>query len=122
MIHYTCDRCQCSINPAEQMRYVVHIDVQCVGDGPIEEDESIDHLSLINDVLEAEQADPSFADADHTRVDMGGEADDAVTMADDLEADGFTEQQYDLCPTCYRKYRRDPLAQARAFSLHFSAN
>jgi hypothetical protein len=102
MIHYSCDRCKRMLDPAQEMRYVVKIDVQAMLE-PTEMDESDDdrdHLVEINDMLED--------------LDL-----------DDLDLDGDEERQkqtFDLCPQCYRRFIQDPLGTESSFHVGFSHN
>ncbi len=107
MIHYTCDRCKAEIDPTNESRYVVEVDVQRItaeDDEPIEADE-VDSLSQLHHVLEGHSC--------GTTVDN-----DAI---DDGEPSTH-HAQYDLCPRCYKAFRRNPLGREASFALHFSKN
>ena len=54
MIHYSCDRCKRILDPAEDLRYAVTIEVQAMMDPlDIDEDEDDrDHLLEIQEILE----------------------------------------------------------------------
>ena len=101
MIHFTCDRCKRVIDPEQELRYVVRMEIEAVMD-PIRENEpqdDRDHLLEIDEILE--------------RV----EADDAAVE------DVFHKRRYDLCPQCYRKFAASPLGRERQPApLGFSHN
>ncbi|MEM8666876.1 MAG: hypothetical protein AAGG48_05135, partial [Planctomycetota bacterium] len=89
MIHYTCDRCKRQINPEEQTRFIVHIDIQSAADDTIvETDDDIDHLAELHQMLE-------------------GMHDGEVGDPDDEMASSH-HGQYDLCPECHRQFLKNP--------------
>jgi hypothetical protein len=101
MIHFTCDRCKRVIDPEQELRYVVRMEIEAVMD-PIHEDEpqdDRDHLLEIDEILE--------------RVEIS-----------DLDApdDSYHRRRYDLCPQCYRKFAANPLARDKKATLGFSHN
>jgi len=52
MIKYSCDMCKREIDPSEQLRYVVKVEIHAAFD-PLEIDEDDrDHLQEIQDILE----------------------------------------------------------------------
>jgi len=126
MIHYTCDRCQCVIDSSKRTRYVVHIDVQSVCEQPLEDDEAIDHLSVLNQVLEAESCEDTLLEKSHrgdgSLVDSIFEGEAVGSGSGEHAELDSASQQFDLCPDCYRKYRRNPLAREHSMSLQFSNN
>ncbi|MEM1226762.1 MAG: hypothetical protein AAGJ40_13760 [Planctomycetota bacterium] len=125
MIHYTCDRCRCQINPEHQQRFVVHIEVHGVSETPIVDDESIDHLSLINDVLEAEQLQSIQSNASQLLHHDSGRVDDDMDSFDAADAHALEtgeERAFDLCRNCYQQFCRNPLGHPNQFSMNFSSN
>ena len=53
MIHYTCDRCKRQIDPNQQTRYVVQIDIQSSTDEPCSSvEDDIDQLAVLHQSLE----------------------------------------------------------------------
>ena len=103
MIQYSCDRCNCSIDAEEDLRYVVKMEVHATMDSPGGEDSVLDrdHLLEIHEILE--RLDDSESDA----------------IADDI----YQRRRFDLCADCYRKFMVNPVgvdAAARAFG--FSEN
>lgn len=102
MIHYSCDRCRRMIDPAQEVRYSVKIDIQMVVEAieTEEADDDRDHLAEVHQMLESlDLDDPDF----------------------DLE-DEQQKLTYDLCPRCYRKYVRDPLGVDSTLHVGFSHN
>lgn len=101
MLHYSCDFCQRKIDPEEDVRYVVKLEVYPVVE-PTDEtelDEDRDHLQEINAVLE---------------------------RLDDRELENvapvFQKLHFDLCPECRRRFMKDPLGRDVTKHLQFSAN
>jgi hypothetical protein len=102
MIHYTCDRCKRVIDPEQELRYAVRMEIEAVID-PLHEHEpqdDRDHLLEIDELLE--RAD----------VEMSGED----------SSDVYHQRRYDLCPQCYRKFAANPLGRERKTALGFSHN
>jgi hypothetical protein len=102
MIHYSCDRCKCPIDPTEDLRYVVRIEIEAVMD-PLHDGEpqdDRDHLLEIEQILE--------------RV----EADESSEIGDEV----YQKRRYDLCPQCYRSFTQNPLGREKKVSLGFSQN
>jgi hypothetical protein len=102
MIHYTCDRCKRVIDPEQELRYIVRMEIEAVMD-PMHEQEVADdrdHLLEIDEILE--------------RVD----ADECPAIAEEV----YQKRRYDLCPQCCRKVSANPLARERKVSLGFSHN
>lgn len=138
MIHYTCDRCQRSIDLDEGPRYVVRIDVEVVANASDDasDDEAIDFLAELNELLALDSGsmDPLY-DASEPLDDLH----DALCRGDDLDHldsklstadhdDDFDGEKlslppsFDLCPSCYAAYAKNPLSRERALKLHFSNN
>ena len=102
MIHHTCDRCKRVIDPEQELRYVVRLEIEAVMD-PLHEDEpqdDRDHLLEIDEILE--------------RVE--------VADGDGIGEDIYQKRRYDLCPQCYRKFAGNPLGREKKASLGFSHN
>jgi hypothetical protein len=101
MIHHTCDRCKRVIDPDQELRYVVRMEIEVVMD-PIHEDEpqdDRDHLHEIDEILE--------------RVD--------VSDLDELD-EPLQKRRYDLCPQCYRRFSASPLGREKPATVGFSHN
>ena len=102
MIHYSCDRCKRPINPEDELRYVVKLEVQAAME-PIDSDEledDRDHLLEIQEILE--------------RL----EAEENEQISDDI----YQQRRYDLCADCYRQYIKNPVGAETAMHLGFSQN
>ena len=102
MIHYTCDRCKRVIDSAEELRYVVKLEIQAAMDVEAvdESEDDRDHLLEIHEILE---------------------------RADDLEDEAIGSEicnrsRFDLCCECYRKFMRNPVGMEPATQLNFSQN
>ncbi|SFH83436.1 hypothetical protein [Planctomicrobium piriforme] len=100
MIHYSCDLCGRSIR---DQRYTAKIEVAAAFDPEelTEEDLEVDHLEQIAETL----------------ADMESTADF------ELEETGPKNFQFDMCPTCARKYLKAPLGAPRTTArANFSQN
>jgi hypothetical protein len=103
MIHYSCDRCGRPIEPQDELRYIVRIEVEVVMapiDGDVVEDDDRDHLMELHEILER--------------------ADDAADPA--IGDDVYQRRRYDLCCECHRKFIRNPVGKDSAKQLDFSNN
>ena len=101
MIHYTCDCCKRTIDPENELRYIVRLEVYASLD-PVEDEltSERDHLQEIQDILE--------------RLDD--------VHDDQLCDEVYHHTRYDLCAECRRHYVRNPLGRAVAQELNFSQN
>ena len=102
MIHYSCDRCKQGINPGEEIRYVVRIEVRAAMDFTELHDDEDDRDYL----MEAHESLERAEDAVHDLV------------ADDV----YQNRHFDLCPGCYRKFIRNPVGIAMPVAFNFSEN
>ncbi len=101
MIHYTCDRCKCEINPDEELRYSINVEIKAVFETPTEPiDDATDHLLELSEMLE--------------RLDDQ----DNGSLNDDV----YQRRRYDMCCDCYQQYQKNPLGRETPLSLGFSAN
>ena len=102
MIHYSCDRCKCSIHPEKDLRYVVKMEVHAAMDAADgETDADRDHLMEIHEILER--------------------LEDCETEA--IAEDIYQRRRFDLCADCYRKFVQDPIgAEASSHAFNFSEN
>ena len=103
MIHYICDRCKRRIDPSEQTRYVVQIDIQSAVEQPkpdIEDD--IDQLTELHQMLEG-MTEPAL-------------------VAEQIEDESSHHGRYDLCPECHRQFLKNPLGRDAVLALGFSNN
>ncbi|MGL4513864.1 MAG: hypothetical protein ACRCT8_12305 [Lacipirellulaceae bacterium] len=97
MIHFTCDACRRSIEPQDELRYVVRVEVYAA----LDDERPID------------------ADADHLQ-----DIDDLIARSDDSDQDDDLYQQvrYDLCAECRVRFLQNPLGRGGAVKLGFSNN
>lgn len=137
MIHYTCDRCQRSINPDEESRYLLRIDVDVIASGIQEpsDEQSIDYLADLKEALEQEMfAAAAPKDASNPLDDLHeapcrsediGQLDTSLAAAASPATHASVNSlppSYDLCPQCYAKFLKNPLSRERSLKLHFSNN
>ena len=104
MIRYSCDLCKRELDPNDDLRYVVKMEVYAAFDpAAVKDDEDDrDHLEEIQDILE--------------RLD---DADD-----DQIGDDVYQQLRFDLCPECRKKFLKNPLGRevAVAKAVGFSKN
>jgi len=102
MIHYSCDLCKREMDPDEDLRYVVKMEIYAAFDPMVgeEQDDDRDHLREIQDILERMEQ----SDADHVGEDV------------------YQQLSFDLCPECRKKFLRNPLGRDSAKVLDFSKN
>ncbi len=101
MIRYCCDMCKRDLDPDDEIRYEVKIEICAAFDPQVTEDDEDDrdHLEEIQDMLER------LGDVD---VEVG--------------EDVYRELRFDLCPACRRKFVKNPLGREVAKALDFSQN
>lgn len=102
MIHYSCDRCKQIIDPEEDLRYVVKLEVYAAME-PIDVDDiedDRDHLVEIQEILE--------------RLDDA----ESESVGDDV----YQKQRFDLCTECYRQYIKNPMGREVSAHFGFSQN
>ena len=102
MIHYSCDRCKRVINPEEDLRYVVKLEVQAAME-PLEVDEfedDRDHLLEVQEILER------LEDAE------------SEAISDEL----YQRCRFDLCSECYRDFIKNPVGYEARAQFGFSQN
>lgn len=101
MIHYTCDGCHRPLDPEDDLRYVVKLEVYASLDSSEDGlDEDRDHLQEIQDILER------LGDAE----------------SDEIGADVYQQMRFDLCPECRKQLLRNPLGRGLAKHVNFSQN
>lgn len=101
MIHYSCDRCKRSIEPDEDLRYTVSIEIQIAMDhSELESETERDHLNELNEILE--------------RLDD--------SEREEISQSAYQRRQFDLCSHCHRKYIKNPLALDASTNFGFSEN
>ncbi len=90
MIHFTCDLCKREIEPGEDLRYVVKVEVFAALESPSEADlDDRDNLLEIQDILQ--------------RVE--DEEDEQIGE------DVYQTLRYDLCPECRKRFLKNPLGR-----------
>ena len=102
MIHFTCDRCKRVLDPADDLRYVVKLEVYAVME-PVDADQvegDRDHLLEVHEILERSDAEDDECVSDHV----------------------YQKRRYDLCPECHRKFIKNPLGREHAAQFGFSQN
>ena len=102
MIRYSCDLCKRELDPQDDLRYVVKVEVYAAFDPAAvdNDDEDRDHLEEIQDILERME-------------DMPG---------DEIGDEVYQQLRFDLCPECRKKFIRNPLGHETAKAFGFSAN
>ncbi|MBX9791786.1 MAG: hypothetical protein K2Y37_22920 [Pirellulales bacterium] len=102
MIHYSCDCCKRELDPEDNVRYVVKMEiaqeVQPLGVDELDDDR--DYLDEIQDALE--------------RLDE----DELI----DLGSAGARTMRFDLCADCAKRFLKNPLGRDLAKQLNFSEN
>jgi len=101
MIHYVCDCCKRPINPTQELRYVVRLEVYA-SLNPEEDavDDDRDHLQEIQDILE--------------------QLDDAQDQQ--IGDDVYHHARFDLCSDCRKRYVKNPLGRLGLHQMGFSKN
>jgi len=102
MIQYSCDLCKRALDPQEDLRYVVKMEVYAAFDpiASLEEEDDRDHLQEIQDILER------IEDSEDDRI------------GDDV----YQQLRFDLCPECRKKFIENPLGREVAKAFGFSDN
>ncbi|NLX97638.1 MAG: hypothetical protein GXY83_15830 [Rhodopirellula sp.] len=103
MIRYVCDGCKRELDPEEDLRYVVKIEVYAAFDPQrvAEDEDDRDHLQEIQDILE--------------RLEDG--------QSDQIGEDVYQQLRYDLCPECRKRFAKNPLGREAAVkAFDFSEN
>jgi hypothetical protein len=103
MIRYVCDLCKCDLDPEDDLRYVVKIEIYAAYDPNLnaEDEDDRDHLQEIQDILERLE--------DDTDEQIGTEV--------------YQKLRFDLCPECRKKFLHNPLGRESApMVFGFSSN
>lgn len=99
MIHHSCDLCKRLIDPEEDLRYVVKIEVYAALDPVEDADDDRDNLLEMHEILER------MDDAENGSVG----------------SDVYQALRFDLCPDCRRRFVKNPLGR-EAKKFNFSKN
>lgn len=101
MIRYACDLCGRELDPQNELRYVVKMEIFAALDPlPSDADDDVDHLEEVEDILER------LEDVESGQI---GE-------------DVCQQLRFDLCPTCRRRFLKSPLGREIARACDFSEN
>lgn len=100
MIHYSCDLCKRPLDPRDDLRYVVKLEVYAAFDPMEIEDEDCDDLQEIHEILE--------------RMDSSDN--------DKVGEDVYQEMRFDLCPECRKRFLKNPLGRKPTEQFDFSKN
>jgi hypothetical protein len=102
MIHFSCDLCKRPLDPEDDLRYVVKLEVYAAFD-PMKIDDSDDDrdsLQDLNEILE--------------------HIDDVSSP--EVGEDVYQQMRFDLCPECRKKFIKNPLGRKPAEQFDFSKN
>lgn len=100
MIQYSCDLCKRPLDTQDDLRYVVKLEVYAAFD-PLEiNEDECDSLQNLSDILDRL--------GDSTSEQVG----------DDV----YQQMRFDLCPTCRKKFLKNPLGRAASEQFDFSKN
>lgn len=101
MINYTCDRCRNQIQPDEELRYSVWIEIQvAIDSSEFEYEDEREHLNELNEILERLD--------DDARVEISEHA--------------YQKRRFDLCTSCHREFIKNPLGVEPTAEVTFSKN
>ncbi len=102
MIHYSCDRCKRVLDPEEDLRYVVKMEIYAAME-PLDVDDiedDRDHLLEIHEILER---------LEDSQCDLIGD-------------DVYQKRRHDLCCDCYKEFIKNPVGREHSVHLDFSQN
>lgn len=99
MLHYSCDLCKRPLDPDDDLRYVVKVEVYAAFD-PLEIDDDTDNLQEIHEILE--------------RLDDA----ESAEIGDDV----YQQLRFDLCTECRKKFLKNPLGRKPIEHFNFSKN
>lgn len=99
MIQYSCDLCKRPLDPEDDLRYVVKLEVYAAFD-PVEVDDDCDHLLDIHEILERAEDD----------------------VCEEVGDDVYQQMRFDLCPDCRKRFLKNPLGRKPVEQFHFSKN
>jgi hypothetical protein len=99
MIQYSCDLCKQPLDPQDDLRYVVKVEVYAAFD-QVEMDDDTDNLQEIHELLE--------------RMDD--------VSSDRIGEDVYQQLRFDLCPECRKRFLKNPLGRKLVEQFDFSPN
>jgi hypothetical protein len=102
MIQYSCDGCKRIIDPHDDLRYVVRMEIYAAIDtAEIDDgDDDRDYLMEIQDIVQRGE------DVENDRI------------GDDV----YQQLRFDLCPECRGKFLKSPICRETAKQFDFSEN
>ncbi len=101
MIHYSCDRCKCELDPQLDLRYMVTIEIEAaVEELACDSTDDPDHLQELEELLESSD--------DYCSAPFGQGI--------------YQRKRFDLCARCYRQYMKNPLGKETSAPFGFSQN
>jgi hypothetical protein len=102
MIRYSCDLCKRELDPHDDLRYVVKVEVYAAFDPAVADadGDDRDHLEEIQDILE--------------RIEDASESE----IGDEI----YQQLRFDLCPDCRKRFLENPLGRETAKAFGFSPN
>jgi hypothetical protein len=100
MLHYSCDFCKRILDPRDDLRYVVRVEVYAAMDQRDDDIDDHDHLEEVQDILQRAES------SEHEAV------------GDDV----YQQLRFDLCPECRRKFLQNPLGRESSKQFDFSSN
>ena len=100
MIRFCCDICKRDLDPEDDLRYVVKIEVYAAFDPMALEEDDRDHLQEIQDIIERSE-------------DL---------ESDQIGDDVYQQLRFDLCPECRKRFLKNPLGRENTKILNFSEN
>lgn len=102
MIRYICDLCKRDLDPKEDLRYVVKMEIYAAYDPSAvgDDEDDRDHLQEIQDVLER------LEDA----------------QCEQISDEVCQQLRFDLCPECRKRFIKNPLGREAAKVFGFSEN
>lgn len=102
MIHFSCDACGKHLDPDEDQRFVVKIEIVQAFD-PMDGEADVDDRDYLQEIHEALQT-----------LDAHG----LESASDDL----CQELRFDLCAECRKKFSKNPLGRPASKQFDFSKN
>lgn len=102
MIRYSCDLCRRDLDPVDDVRYEVKIEVSAALDPQDcdDPDDDRDHLQEINELLQHLESSDQEASTEAPSQQL----------------------RFDLCPECRRKFLKHPLGALSSEQFDFSEN
>lgn len=102
MVHFTCDLCGKDLTAAGDPRYVVKIEAYAGFDPTeiTEDDLDDDHMEAVSQLLQNDEG----------------------LSSQELQAQARKGFKFDLCPTCHKKFLKDPLGRESVRTFDFSKN